>query len=129
MADVTQNATQNVTLTVNGKTITAPKGTLLIEACKQYGIEIPAFCYYPGLSLQGACRMCLVEIEKMPKMQTACTTPVAEGMVVQTETEKVVQARKATLEIAACQPSSRLPGLRCRRRVRIAGHDLQVWRR
>ncbi|MDR3764365.1 MAG: NADH-quinone oxidoreductase subunit NuoG [Acidobacteriota bacterium] len=93
------DATQNVTLTVNGKTITAAKGTLLIEACKQNGIEIPAFCYYPGLSLQGACRMCLVEIEKMPKMQTACTTPVAEGMVVQTETEKVVQARKSTLEI------------------------------
>jgi NADH-quinone oxidoreductase subunit G len=92
MADV-------VTLTVNGRTITAPKGTLLIEACKQHGIEIPAFCYYPGLSLQGACRMCLVEIEKMPKMQTACTTPVAEGMVVQTETEKVVQARKSTLEL------------------------------
>jgi NADH-quinone oxidoreductase subunit G len=89
----------DVTFTVNGKTLTAPKGTLLIEACKQYGIEIPAFCYYPGLSLQGACRMCLVEIEKMPKMQTACTTPVAEGMVVQTETEKVVQARKATLEL------------------------------
>jgi NADH-quinone oxidoreductase subunit G len=99
MADATQNATQNVTLTVNGQTITAPKGTLLIEACKPYGIEIPAFCYYPGLSLQGACRMCLVEIEKMPKMQTACTTPVAEGMVVQTESEKVVQARKSTLEL------------------------------
>jgi NADH-quinone oxidoreductase subunit G len=99
MADVTQNATQNVTLTVNGTTITAPKGTLLIEACKQNGIEIPAFCYYPGLSLQGACRMCVVEIEKMPKMATACTQPVAEGMVVQTESEKVVQARKATLEI------------------------------
>jgi NADH-quinone oxidoreductase subunit G len=99
MADVTQNATQNVTLTVNGRTITAPKGTLLIEACKQNGIEIPAFCYYPGLSPQGACRMCLVEIEKMPKMQTACTTPVAEGMVVQSESEKVVQARKSTLEL------------------------------
>ena len=95
MADVTQI----VTLKVNGSTITAPKGTLLIEACKQNGIEIPAFCYYPGLSLQGACRMCLVEIEKMPKMQTACTTPVTEGMVVQTESEKVVQARKSTLEL------------------------------
>jgi len=93
------DATNNVTLTVNGKAITAPKGTLLIEACKQHGIEIPAFCYYPGLSLQGACRMCLVEIEKMPKMQTACTQPIAEGMVVQTESEKVVQARKATLEL------------------------------
>jgi NADH-quinone oxidoreductase subunit G len=101
MADVPQNAPQNAnaTLTVNGKSISAPKGTLLIEACKQNGIEIPAFCYYPGLSLQGACRMCVVEIEKMPKMQTACTQPIAEGMVVQTESEKVVQARKATLEI------------------------------
>ena len=99
MAEVTQNATQNVTLTVNGTAISAPKGTLLIEACKQHGIEIPAFCYYPGLSLQGACRMCLVEIEKMPKMQTACTTPIAEGMVVLTESEKVVQARKSTLEL------------------------------
>jgi len=89
----------DVTFTVNGRTISAPKGSLLIEACKQNGIEIPAFCYYPGLSLQGACRMCLVEIEKMPKMQTACTTPIAEGMVVQTETEKVVQARKSTLEL------------------------------
>ncbi len=89
----------DVTLTVNGRTITAPKGMLLIEACKLNGIEIPAFCYYPGLSLQGACRMCLVEIEKMPKMQTACTTPIAEGMVVQTESEKVVQARKSTLEL------------------------------
>jgi NADH-quinone oxidoreductase subunit G len=94
MANVT-----NVTLTVNGKSITAPKGTLLIEACKQHGIEIPAFCYYPGLSLQGACRMCLVEVEKMPKMQTACTTPITEGMVVQTESEKVVQARKSMLEL------------------------------
>ncbi len=89
----------DVTITVNGKKITAPQGTLLIDACKNVGIEIPSFCYYPGLSLQGACRMCLVEIEKMPKMQTACTTPIAEGMVVQTETEKVVQARKSMLEL------------------------------
>src|SRR5271169_4346363 len=89
----------DVTLTVDGKKLTVPAGTLLIEACKSTGIEVPSFCYYPGLSLQGACRMCLVEVEKMPKMQTACTTPVAEGMVVQTETEKVVQARKSMLEL------------------------------
>jgi NADH-quinone oxidoreductase subunit G len=89
----------DVTITVNGKKIIAPQGTLLIDACKNVGIEVPSFCYYPGLSLQGACRMCLVEIEKMPKMQTACTTPIAEGMVVQTETDKVVQARKSMLEL------------------------------
>ena len=72
---------------------------MLIEACKAAGIEIPAFCYYPGLSLQAACRMCVVRIEKMPKLQTACTTPVAEGMVVQTETPEIAQARKATLQL------------------------------
>ena len=66
----------DVTLTVDGKKITSPPGTLLIEACKSAGIEVPSFCYYPNLSLQGACRMCLVKIEKMPKLQTACTTVV-----------------------------------------------------
>ncbi len=89
----------DVTLTVDGKKLTAPAGTLLIDACKTAGIEIPAFCYYPGLSLQAACRMCVVRIEKMPKLQTACTTPVAEGMVVQTETPEIAQARKATLQL------------------------------
>ena len=89
----------DVTLTVDGQKLTAPAGTLLIEACKSAGIEIPAFCYYPGLSLQAACRMCVVRIEKMPKLQTACTTPVADGMVVQTETPEIAQARKATLQM------------------------------
>ncbi len=89
----------DVTFTVDGNKLTAPAGTLLIEACKAAGIEIPAFCYYPGLSLQAACRMCVVRIEKMPKLQTACTTPVAEGMVVQTETPEIAQARKATLQL------------------------------
>jgi len=86
-------------LTVDGKKLTVPAGTLLIEACKATGIEVPSFCYYPNLSLQGACRMCLVEIERMPKLQTACTTPVAEGMVVLTESDKIKQARKSMLEL------------------------------
>ena len=89
----------DVTLTVDGKRLTVPAGTLLIEACKSTGIEVPSFCYYPGLSLQGACRMCLVEVEKMPKLQTACTTPVAEGMIVVTESDKIKQARKSMLEL------------------------------
>jgi NADH-quinone oxidoreductase subunit G len=93
------DAPKLVNITVNGKQLSAPSGTLLIDACKQVGIEVPSFCYYPGLSLQGACRMCLVEIEKMPKLQTACTTPIAEGMIVQTESEKVVQSRKSMLEL------------------------------
>jgi NADH-quinone oxidoreductase subunit G len=89
----------DVTFTVDGKKVTAPAGTLLLQACKNAGIEVPAFCYYPNLSLQGACRMCVVRIEKMPKLQTACTTPVTEGMVVSTESPEIAQARKATLQL------------------------------
>jgi NADH-quinone oxidoreductase subunit G len=89
----------DVTFTVDGKKLTAPAGTLLIEACKSAGIEIPAFCYYPGLSLQAACRMCVVRIEKAPKLATACTTTVAEGMVVTTESPEIAQARKSTLQL------------------------------
>ena len=89
----------DVNLTVDGKKVTAPAGTLLIEACKSVGIEVPSFCYYPNLSLQGACRMCLVKIEKMPKLQTACTTVISEGMAVTTEGEEIKQARKSMLEM------------------------------
>jgi NADH-quinone oxidoreductase subunit G len=89
----------DVNITVDGKKVTAPAGTLLIEACKSVGIEVPAFCYYPNLSPQGACRMCLVKIEKAPKLQTACTTFIGEGMVVTTESDEIHQARKSTVEI------------------------------
>ncbi|HOK44809.1 MAG TPA: NADH-quinone oxidoreductase subunit NuoG [Bryobacteraceae bacterium] len=88
----------NVKLTIDGKTVEAPANTLLIEAARRAGIEIPAFCYYEGLALQAACRMCLVEVEKAPKLMTACTLPVAEGMVVRTNTPQVAQARKSMLE-------------------------------
>ncbi|MGH9484309.1 MAG: 2Fe-2S iron-sulfur cluster-binding protein, partial [Terriglobales bacterium] len=87
-----------VKFTVNGKALEAPAGTLLIEACKQAHIEVPSFCYYPDLSLQAACRMCLVEIEKMPKLQTACTVVVTEGMNVNTDSETVHKARKSAIE-------------------------------
>ena len=87
-----------VKLTIDGKAVEAPAGMLVIDAAKRAGIEIPAFCYWEGLSLQAACRMCLVEVEKMPKLMASCTLPVAEGMVVRTETPQVAQARKSTLE-------------------------------
>jgi predicted molibdopterin-dependent oxidoreductase YjgC len=89
----------DVTFTVDGKKLTAPAGMLLIDACRKAGIEIPAFCYYPGLSLQAACRMCVVRQEKVPKLQTACTTTVAEGQVFITESAEITQARKATIEL------------------------------
>src|ERR1035438_3428265 len=88
-----------IKLTIDGRQVQAPPGTLVIEAAKTMGIEIPAFCYYERPALRAACRMCLVEVEKMPKLMTACTLPVAEGMVVRTETPQVAQARKSMLEL------------------------------
>ena len=87
-----------VRLTIDGREIEAPAGTLVIDAAKRAGIEIPAFCYYEGLSLQAACRMCLVEVEKAPKLLASCTLPVAPGMVVRTDSPQVRAARKSMLE-------------------------------
>ncbi len=87
-----------VNLTIDGRQLQAAPGTLLINAAKEAGISIPSFCYYDGLALQAACRMCLVEVEKTPKLQVACTLPVTEGMVVHTDSPQVRQARKGMLE-------------------------------
>ena len=89
---------KEVTLTVDGKEITVPEGTLIIDACEQNDIYIPRFCYHKHLSKSGNCRMCLVKIEKNPKPQPSCMTPVAEGMIVYTNTSEVVEMRKAMLE-------------------------------
>ena len=87
-----------INLTIDGKPVKAAPGTLIINAAKQAGIEIPAFCYYDGLKLQAACRMCLVEVEKTPKLQVGCTLPVAEGMVVHTDSPMVHESRRGMLE-------------------------------
>lgn len=89
---------QLVNVTIDGRTVQVPKGTLVVEAAKQAGIDIPVFCYHPKLDPAGVCRMCLVQIEKIPKPQTACTTRVADGMVVHTQTERVEELRKGVLE-------------------------------
>jgi formate dehydrogenase alpha subunit len=87
-----------VRLTIDGTPVAVPKGTLVIEAARQMGVMIPHFCYHPKLKPDANCRMCLVEIEKLPKLQTACSTPVADGMVVRTATTVVNQAHKSVLE-------------------------------
>ncbi|MGH2498291.1 MAG: NADH-quinone oxidoreductase subunit NuoG [Ktedonobacteraceae bacterium] len=88
-----------VHLTIDDIPVAVPPGTLVWAAARQLGIEIPIYCYHPKMPPLGACRMCFVEIEKMPKPpQTACTTPVSEGMIVHTKTDKVIKARKGTLE-------------------------------
>ena len=88
-----------VTLVVDGVEVQAPEGEMLVDAAKGGDVEIPVFCYEPKLGGPvGACRMCLVEIEGIPKLQTACSTPVRDGMVVYTQTDRVKEAQNAVVE-------------------------------
>ncbi|MEE9165413.1 MAG: 2Fe-2S iron-sulfur cluster-binding protein [Nitrospinota bacterium] len=86
------------TLTINGKEVKTEAGKTILQAAVANGVKIPHFCYHPHLSIDGCCRMCLVEVEKIPKLTIACNTPVTEGMVVRTNTEKVLNARKGVME-------------------------------
>jgi NADH-quinone oxidoreductase subunit G len=87
-----------VSLTIDGRTVTAEKGRTVLQAAIEAGIRVPYYCYHPGLGIDGSCRVCIVKIEKMPKLQTSCSTPVAEGMVVYTQTPDVVDARASVFE-------------------------------
>ncbi len=86
------------TLKIDGVEVTVPAQTNILEAAKTLGIEVPHYCYHSGLSVVGQCRMCQVEVEKMPKLAIACNTAVADGMVVTTRSPKVEKARRAVLE-------------------------------
>src|SRR5574338_1607392 len=89
---------ETVTLTIDGRQVTAEKGKTVLQAAIESGIKIPYYCYHPGLGVDGSCRVCIVKIEKMPKLQTSCSSPVAEGMVVHTQTPEVVEARASVFE-------------------------------
>ncbi|MFA7228809.1 MAG: 2Fe-2S iron-sulfur cluster-binding protein, partial [Melioribacteraceae bacterium] len=86
------------TLTVDGNQVEFKQGQTVIEAARAAGIEIPHFCWHPSLSVSGNCRVCLVEIEKMPKLAISCSTYASDGMVVHTKSEKTLQARNAVME-------------------------------
>ncbi len=87
-----------VTLTIDGRQVTVEKGKTVLQAAIESGIRIPYYCYHPGLGMDGSCRVCIVKIEKMAKLQTSCSSPVAEGMVVHTQTPDVVEARASVFE-------------------------------
>ncbi len=90
---------KEITLVVDGMEVPATEGAMLVDAAKGGDVEIPVFCYEPKLGGPvGACRMCLVEVEGIPKLQTACSTPVRDGMVVYTQTERVQEAQNAVVE-------------------------------
>jgi NADH-quinone oxidoreductase subunit G len=92
-------ATAGVTLTIEGRQVTVPPGTTILEAAKAAGILIPHYCYHPGLPVAGVCRMCLVDVEKAPKLAPSCATAVAEGQVVHVHSEKALEARQGVLEM------------------------------
>jgi NADH-quinone oxidoreductase subunit G len=87
-----------VTLTIDGRQVTVPKGTNVLEAAKGLDVDISAFCYHPGLSIAAVCRQCLVSIENVPKVQPSCQTIAADGMVVHTKDQRSTLARKQMLE-------------------------------
>jgi len=88
-----------VTLTIEGRQVQVPAGTNILEAAKVAGVLVPHYCYHPGLPVAGLCRMCLVEVEKAPKLAPACATSVAEGQVVHVHSEQSLKARQGVLEL------------------------------
>jgi NADH-quinone oxidoreductase subunit G len=87
-----------IKVTINGKDFQVPKGARLIDVCRENAFDIPSFCYYSDLALQASCRMCLVRIEKMPKLQTSCTIICTDGMIVTTQSEEIEKAQRAMME-------------------------------
>src|SRR5262245_27676937 len=89
---------ETVTLTIDGRQITVEKGKTVLQGATDAGFSVPYHSYPPGFSIDGSCRVCIVKIEKMPKLQTSCSTVCADGMVVHTRTEDVVAARAGVFE-------------------------------
>ena len=89
---------ETVTLTIDGQQVTVEKGKTVLQAAIEAGISVPYYCYHPGIGVDGSCRVCVVKIEKMPKLQTSCSTPCTEGMVVTTRDPETVQARAGVFE-------------------------------
>ena len=87
-----------VTLTIDGRPVTVEKGKTILQAAIEHGISIPFYCYHPGIGIEGSCRVCIVKVEKMPKLQTSCSTVCSEGMVVYTRTPEVEEARTGVFE-------------------------------
>jgi NADH-quinone oxidoreductase subunit G len=87
-----------VTLTIDGRQVSVEKGKTVLQAAIESGISVPYYCYHPGIGIDGSCRVCIVKIEKMPKLQTSCSTVCADGMVVSTRTQEVIDARAGVFE-------------------------------
>lgn len=126
------SGTRTVVLTIDGRKAVAAEGTSVLRAAELAGIDIPHFCYHPGLEAEGSCRMCLVEIEGLPKLELACSTPVREGMTVRTATPRVEGARKDVLELLLADHPLDCPicdkAGECRLQDYYGAHGLQAGR-
>ncbi len=87
-----------VSLLIDDRPVVVKKGTNVLEAAARLGLEVPHYCYHPGLSVVGNCRMCLVEIDRVPKLQIGCATPATQGMSVRTNTKRVLESRQGIME-------------------------------
>src|SRR5205814_10613891 len=87
-----------VTRTIDGRPVTVAKGKTVLQAASESGISVPVYCYHPGIGIDGSCRVCIVKIDKMGKLQTSCSTTCTEGMAVPTRTPEVVDARAGIFE-------------------------------
>jgi NADH-quinone oxidoreductase subunit G len=85
-------------ITLNDQTFDAPAGKTIIQVADEIGVQIPRYCYHPDIGIEGSCRMCLVEVEKAPKLVPSCATPIADGMIVRTNTPRVQQAVRYAME-------------------------------
>ena len=90
---------ESVTLTIDGRQVTVDKGKTVLQAATEAGISVPYYCYHPGIGIEGSCRVCIVKVEKMPKLQTSCSTVATDGMVVHTRSEEVIAARSGVFEL------------------------------
>ena len=86
---------ETVTLTIDGRPVTVDKGKTVLEASIQHGVHVPYYCYHPGLGVDGSCRVCIVKIEKMAKLQTACSTVCTEGMAITTNSPRSCRRARA----------------------------------
>src|SRR5688500_20375905 len=98
-------STELVNVTIDGMAIRVPKGTTIIEAAKQAGVLVPHYCYHPSLPSPAVCRMCLVDVEKAPKLMPACVTPVAEGQVARVISAPALDGRDSAPEFLPINPA------------------------
>lgn len=98
MSESTPTPVETVTATIDGRSVTVPKGTTILQAAEQVGTRVPHYCYHEGLSRPAMCRLCLVDVEGAPKLQPSCVTPLSEGQVVHTDSPKAQEMRTGVLE-------------------------------